>query len=925
MILSNFRVRWLVGGCVGCLVAAVVLPRLWIEWHWFEQFSLGVVLLRRIGLQLLALTLVLGIGIPVQLQQLNRCWKLRRQGPAHRGESVFLPLRGWSLAFAVLLLLGLLSSACSYLLVQARGLIDEPFSGIALSSFPLLGELPLRLLIALGIGLLLPLLRWPLSTLRIVLTAAIVASATALARSWGFWLPALLASPFAQADPVTGLDLSFTVLRMPAVLLVLSVLMAQGLVGLAACLWLSLSQGTSFSDWRFCGLSHQQQAVLRPQLAILSLVAAAMAAMAPFELMVQSNGVVAGAGWVALHVRLPLKLLLCAVLLLLSVGLVLPTPQRWRRRDLLIPPAGLALALPLMDLVLTPVIQRLLVQPRELQMEQPYLERTIKATRRAFGLETVQLRTLDPNQRLKGNDLDRSEGTLDNIRLWDTQPLLKANRQLQQLRLIYSFPSAAVDRYPLSSDPTDGHQQVMVAAREIDVSDLPSASRTWLNTHLVFTHGQGFTVSPVNAYTTEGMPTYFVKNLGRSGEVQGSAQLQISNADAKRAFPVGRPQLYFGAAPSQYVVAPTKVREFDYPDGEQNVYSHYKGNGGIPLGKPLERLMAAAYLREPRLLLTGSLRPDSRLLLRRQVQQRLKALAPFLQFESQPYLITVNVPPGDGYRQEQHQYWLLDGFTSSRAYPYSDANPAGLRYFRNPVKVVVDALNGQAWFYVIDEQDPVLRTWRRAFPELFRPISAMPKTIREHLQVPITQFNVQAERLLRFHVTDVRTFYNSDDVWSIPTEIYGSSSVKVKPYHVTLQLPGETKPEFVLMLPFTPLRRPNMVSWLAARNSIRSYGELRLVLFPQQRLLLGPQQVSALIEQDPEISRQFGLWNRDGSKVIQGNLLVMPLGQGLLYVEPIYLQAQNGGIPTLVRVIVSDGSRVVMEENLNLALDKLVR
>ena len=241
------------------------------------------------------------------------------------------------------------------------------------------------------------------------------------------------------------------------------------------------------------------------------------------------------------------------------------------------------------------------------------------------------------------------------------------------------------------------------------------------------------------------------------------------------------------------------------------------------------------------------------------------------------------------------------------------------------MKAVVDALNGRVWFYVIDEEDPVLRTWRRAFPELFQPISAMPKAIREHLQVPITQFNVQAERLLRFHVTDVRTFYNSDDVWSIPTEIYGSSSVKVQPYHVTLQLPGEAKPEFVLMQPFTPLRRPNMVSWLAARNSIRSYGELRLVLFPQQRLLLGPQQVSALIEQDPEISRQFGLWNRDGSRVIQGNLLVLPLGKGILYVEPIYLQAQNGGIPTLVRVIVSDGSRVVMDENLSVALDALVR
>ena len=239
--------------------------------------------------------------------------------------------------------------------------------------------------------------------------------------------------------------------------------------------------------------------------------------------------------------------------------------------------------------------------------------------------------------------------------------------------------------------------------------------------------------------------------------------------------------------------------------------------------------------------------------------------------------------------------------------------------------MVVDALNGRVWFYVIDPHDPVLRTWRNAFPELFQPIDAMPMAIQQHLQVPITQFQVQAERLLRFHITDVRSFYNGDDVWDIPTEIYGSSSVKVRPYHVTLQLPGKERPEFVLMLPFTPLRRPNMVSWLAARNDVESYGELRLVRFPQQRLLLGPQQISALIEQDPRISRQFGLWNRQGSRVIQGHLLVMPVGRGLLYVEPIYLQASKGGIPTLVRVIVTDGQRIVMEKDLTTALNNLVK
>jgi uncharacterized membrane protein (UPF0182 family) len=266
---------------------------------------------------------------------------------------------------------------------------------------------------------------------------------------------------------------------------------------------------------------------------------------------------------------------------------------------------------------------------------------------------------------------------------------------------------------------------------------------------------------------------------------------------------------------------------------------------------------------------------------------------------------------------------LLDGFTVSRSYPYAEANPSGIRYFRNPVKAVVDAYNGKVWLYVSDPADPVLRTWRRAFPELFRPMAAMPRALLSHIQVPQSQFQVQAERLLRYHVTDVRTFYNGDDVWSIPLEIYGSANTPVRPYHVTVQLPGERKPEFVLLLPFTPLKRPNMVGWLAARNDPPHYGEQLLVRFPQQRLLLGPQQISALIEQDPAISYQFGLWNREGSRLIHGNLLVLPVGKGLLYVEPIYLQSKNNDLPTLVRVVVTDGTRFVMERNLQIALAKL--
>jgi hypothetical protein len=458
----------------------------------------------------------------------------------------------------------------------------------------------------------------------------------------------------------------------------------------------------------------------------------------------------------------------------------------------------------------------------------------------------------------------------------------------------------------------------------MDVASLPPGSRTWLNRHLIFTHGYGFTVSTVNAFGSDGLPLYFVKDLGRSGKVQGIPELGLGTAAVKDALPVGRPRLYFSSAAAPYAIAPTEVQELDYPDGDLNVYSHYDGTGGIPLANRPQRLAAALYLQEPRLLFTSALTAESKLLVRRQVKARLSTLAPFLRFESQPYLVTVKLKGERGFREGQHQYWMLDGFTDSRSYPYSDANSSGIRYFRNPVKAVVDAYDGRVWLYMSEPDEPILRTWRRAFPELFQPLSAMPAELLAHIQVPQSQFAIQAERLLRYHVTDVRTFYNGDDVWSVPSEVYGSSNVTVQPYQVTVQLPGRSRPEFLLLLPFSPLKRANLVGWLAARNDPPHYGELVLVRFPQQRLLLGPQQVSALIEQDPEISYQFGLWNRAGSRLFRGNLLVLPVGRSMLYVEPIYLQARSTDLPTLVRVVVSDGRTFVMEQDLQKALKRLM-
>ncbi|MEI8249533.1 MAG: UPF0182 family protein [Synechococcus sp. ELA057] len=916
-------------GAALALVLALLLlsSRLAVEWRWFSQFGFQQVVLRRWLLQLSAFLLVFAPLAFLQLRQLQRCWLLRQQSSRKALPSAPLLRLGPRALVAVLVaLLLLLVLGLSTLLVQASDLIASPFSGRVLIGFSLLRQLPPALPFVMAAALVLPLLLAPLTTLRITLATALAGSATAVARGWSLWLPALLAVRFGEGDPLTGLDLSFTVLRLPALHLLLDVLLAQGLVGLAACLLVTLSEGNSLSEMRFAGLSREQKRVLQPQLAVLAVVAAISAALAPFDLMVQGSGVAAGAGFVDLHVRLPLRLLLAALLLLTALGLLVPLPRGWLRRVALIPLAITTLVVPLSEWLLAPLVQRLWVQPRELAVETPYLRRSIRATRRAFGLERMQEVVLEPGQRLTPADLAASPGTLENIRLWDEQPLLAANRQLQQLRLYYRFSSAAVDRYPLQgrSSSDDVTQQVLIAARELDSGALPASARTWLNRHLVFTNGHGFTVSPVNAAGSDGLPLFLVKDLGRSGRAQGIPQLGISQASAQAVLPVGRPSLYYASAPSPYAIAPTRVQEFAYPDGEINVYTHFTGRRGVPLATTLQRLQAALYLREPRVLFTQSLTPRSLLLLRRQVNQRLEALAPFLRFESEPYLVTVRVPHAHGYRAQQHQYWMLDGFTKSRSYPYSDPNPAGLRYFRNPVKAVVDAHDGRLWLYVSDPTDPLLRTWQRAFPELFLPLQEMPQPLLRHIRVPVSQFNIQTERLLRYHVTDVRTFYNGDDVWALPLEIYGTSNVQVRPYHVTLQLPGRRSTEFVLLQPFTPLKRPNLVGWLVARNDPPNYGELWLALMPQQRLVLGPQQISSLVDQDPIISFQFGLWNRLGSRLFRGNMLVLPVGRSLLYAEPIYLQSQSNNLPTLVRVVVTDGRRFVMDRDLQQALQRLV-
>jgi len=915
---------WLLLGCGALLlVAPVLLSRLWVEWAWFGQFGWQSVLARRWLVQVLGALLGLAGGLGLQRWLLDT-WRL----PVGRGQSLRFAMAGPRYLAALLCSAGLQVLPLLLMLELARRLWLDPFDSRRLHGLVLLtGGSWSGLLAVLALVVLALLLR-PRNVARLLGATTACAVSVALGRAWGIWTLALLIPDQGIRDPILQADVSFALARFPAVALALTVVIALLSVHIGAALWGLLARSPQLSDGRFAGFSEPQLHHLRLPMGLLGLTIAAAFWLGRHQLMLSGEGAVPGAGWVDVHVALPLRSLAALLALLTGLVLLLPLPRHGWRAAAWLSLAGATLLMPLLEAVAKPVLQLLLVNPQELKREQPYLARSIRYTRLAFQLDRISSRELNPQPRLTRADVQASAATLRNIRLWDSQPLLATNRQLQQLRVFYRFSEPAVDRYGLGTNREYGRQQVMITAREMDSSALPLSARTWLNRHLVFTHGQGFTVSPVNTSGPDGLPDYFISDLGRSSRVEGSLQLGISRDEVLRGIPVGKPSLYYGALPAPYALAPSAVQEFNYPEGDQNFYSRYTGRSGIPLGTTAGRLAAALYLGEPRLLSQGAIRPQTRLLLRRDVRQLLRHLVPFVRFEVDPYLVSVALPPGNGVfnARERHQYWIVDGLTTSRTYPYSApvSGEPDIRYLRDSVKAVVDAYDGRVALYVSDPDDPLIRGWQRLFPELFKPLSAMPLPLMQHLRYPIRKFEIQTRQLLRYHVTDPRVFYSGDDFWQVPKEIYGNQQVLVKPYHISAQLSPALPPEFLLLQPLTPLARPNLSAWLAARSDAPHYGQLVLLRFPSQTPIYGPEQITALINQDPRISQQFGLWSQSGSEVIQGNLLVVPIGKALLYVEPVYLQARNGGLPTLTAVVVSDGSRIVMQPTLAAGIEALL-
>ncbi len=715
----------------------------------------------------------------------------------------------------------------------------------------------------------------------------------AASSAWETVLQATNATPFGTTDPVFGRDIGWYVFTLPAISAALGFLSGIATLSLLLLVPIYFLRGDIIS--RPPTIRFEPSAGLH--LAIIVAVMLGLTALRLWMvdipgLLYSTTGPLVGASYTDMHARLP-ALRVTAVLALLAGGLVIFGGIRGQLARYGTWAVGGYFAAALLGRVLFPAaIQKLVVAPTELTRETPYLTYHIAATRQAWGLDSVDTRELDGEANLTVADIRANAPTIENVRLWDREPLLQTFGQLQEIRTYYDFVSVDDDRYMIDGK----YRQVLLSPRELNVASLPT--RTFINEHLTFTHGMGLTLSPVNQVTIEGLPVLFIRDLPPASEVS---------------LKVTRPQIYFGELANEYVFVGTRQREFDHPAGEANVYAAYEGSGGVLVGNLLRRLVLAARFGSSKILLSGDITSESRVLYYRNITARAARALPFLRFDRDPYMVVAD----DGTLQ-----WILDAYTTTTRYPYSSRLSDGTSYMRNSVKVVLDAYDGKVTAFVSEPNDPLIRTWGKIFPGILVPLDSMPAGLRVHVRYPDDLYRTQATLYTTYHMEAPEDFYHREDQWQIPAVAKADGSVPFM-RHIVMRLPDEPKAEFIYMVPFTPRGKDNLAAWMVARNDGDVYGKLRVYRLSRQSLVFGPNQITNRINQDTEVSRQVSLWDQAGSRVIRGDLLVIPIEQSLLYVQPLYLQAEGGRIPELKRVVVAYQNQVAMRETLDAALAQL--
>jgi uncharacterized protein len=708
---------------------------------------------------------------------------------------------------------------------------------------------------------------------------------------WITWLSWRHASPFGHADPVLGHDVSFYVFTLPFLQLLRG--LAQTLVVLAAigcgALYF-ISNTVSGGFHRHLRVPPAARRHLSSLAAVFFVLLAIGAWLGRAELLTTPSGIIYGASYADVYGRMPAAV---AAVVAALIGVALSVYHATSYRNWPIPVAILLFVVATAGgEVYSTLLQRFVVTPNEQVRESPFIQHNIEATRRAFALDAVEERELSGDVLLTRDDIAENAATLENVRLWDHQPLLDTFGQIQEIRTYYDFVSVDNDRYTI-----DGRlRQVMLSARELNSTSLPN--RTWVNERLTFTHGYGLTLGPVNQVTSEGLPVLFVRNI----PPETDASIAISE-----------PSIYFGELSNDYVIVRTDTREFHYPKGDENVFTQYAGRGGLALDSLWRKVIFAMRFGAYQMVLSDDITPESRILYNRNIGTRVRTLAPFLSFDADPYMVVA-----DG-----RLYWMYDAYTVSGRYPYSTPGAGGVNYIRNAVKVVIDAYHGDTTFYLADAADPIAATYGRAFPNVFKPLADMPAGIRAHVRYPEDIFSLQAAMYATYHMTQPAVFYNREDQWEVPTIETGREAQAMQPYYTIMRLPGEKDAEFIQMLPFTPRRKDNLAAWLVARSDGDHYGRLRVFQFPKQKVIFGPRQVVARINQDQVIAPQVNLWNQQGSEVIWGTLMVIPVEESLIYVRPLYLRSSGGRIPELTRVIVAHQNQIVMEQTLDAGLARL--
>jgi uncharacterized membrane protein (UPF0182 family) len=736
--------------------------------------------------------------------------------------------------------------------------------------------------------------------------------------NWEVVLKFLNPSVFSAIDPVFGLDIGFFVFSLPFYQLVFNFLIATMLLNIVISLLFYLTNSGALlkkadvEDVEIEGDSELKRAFafdlskikkkVTPHMSILLAITFFIAAfgfsIAQYGLLFNSGDVFYGAGFSDLNVSL--LFLNIGVYVSIIVGILFILNLKIRRWKL--PLEGIAALAIVMfiGILAAGVVQIFQVGPDEYNIERPYLGYNIEGTIAAYGLDSIENKDFPVSYDLTMADINQNSETINNIRLWDWRPLKDTFTQLQLFRTYYDFGDVDIDRYQLNGD----YKEVMISPRELDINDLSTTARTWVNEHLVYTHGYGLVMNPVDKVSSEGLPEFYIKDL--------PPQSSYANLN------IDRPEIYYGEKTSQYVISKTTTEEFDYPSGDQNIYTSYEGTGGVPIGDLFTKLMYAIRFGSIELLFSGSLTAESKILLHRDIEERVETIAPFLQYDFDPYIVV----------SEGRLYWIQDVYVTTDMYPYSEpvySQRLGyFNYIRNSVKTVIDAYNGDVTYYVVDSSEPLIQTYMSIFPSLFKDISEMPSGVRDHIRYPEDLFSVQALLYSTYHMRDPQVFYNKEDVWTTPNEVYRGSTQPMIPYYVIMKLPGAQDEDFIMMLPFKPAGKQNMIGWMSANSDPEEYGKITVYQFSKQELVYGPMQIESRIDQDTEISQLITLWSQSGSSVIRGNTLIIPIKDSILYIEPLYLQAtQEGSLPQLKRVIVAYNDVLTMQETLGEALSEI--